>query len=148
MERQLTLLILSSSTFLWESGLQFHVKLQTLPPTSAAAKYHSLCVYLQIQQWKGSSDVQQTAWGWRECDKGFLPLQTSLAPAHGHLLRVIRCNCKADCSTMKCTCKKHNIDCKPACGNCRGSGCLNTQHDSYEEEEDCDSWIFIQTAVI
>ena len=40
---------------------------------------------------------------------------------------------KADCSTMKCTCKKHNIDCKPACGNCRGSGCLNTQHDSYEE---------------
>ena len=32
-----------------------HVKPQTLPPTSAAAKYHSLRVYFQVQQWKMSS---------------------------------------------------------------------------------------------
>ena len=31
-----------------------HIQPQTLPPTSAAAKYHSLRVYFQIQQWKGS----------------------------------------------------------------------------------------------
>ena len=31
-----------------------HIQPQTLPPTSAAAKYHSLLVYFQIQQWKGS----------------------------------------------------------------------------------------------
>ena len=28
---------------------------QTLPPTSAAAKYHSLHIYFQIQEWKGCS---------------------------------------------------------------------------------------------
>ena len=33
-----------------------HVKPQSLPPTLAAAKYHSLCVYLQVQKWKGSAD--------------------------------------------------------------------------------------------
>ena len=27
---------------------------QALPPTSGAAKYHSLRVYLQVQEWKGS----------------------------------------------------------------------------------------------
>ena len=113
-----------------------HVKPQTLPPTSGAAKYHSLRVYLQIQEWKGSAvGLHPTDWGWQECDEGFLPLQTSLAPAPEHLLQVIRCNCKADCSTMRCTCKKHNIECTPACGNCRGSGCMNTLYESDEDDD-------------
>ena len=33
-----------------------HVHPQTLPPTSGAAKYHSVRVYLQVQEWKGSAD--------------------------------------------------------------------------------------------
>ena len=39
-----------------------------------------------------------------------MPLQTSLPPAPEHLLKVIRCNCQADCSTRRCTCKRHNIE--------------------------------------
>ena len=125
-----------------------HVKPQTLPPTSGAAKYHSLRVYLQIQEWKGSADgLHPTDWGWQECDEGFLPLQTSLAPAPEHLLRVIRCNCKADCSTMRCTCKKHNIECTPACGNCTGSGCMNTLCDSDEDDENDDIYLASGTTV-
>ena len=31
----------------------------------------------------------------------------------------VTCNCMADCSTLRCTCKKHNIECSLACGNCR-----------------------------
>ena len=92
-----------------------NVKPQTLPPTSGAAKYHSLRVYLQIQEWQGSAEgLHLTDWGWQECDEGFLPLQTSLAPAPEHLFQVIRRNCKPDCSTMRCTCKKHKIECTPA----------------------------------
>jgi hypothetical protein len=42
-----------------------HVQLQSLPPTSDAAKYHRLRVYCQIQQWKGSGDdISPTEWGW------------------------------------------------------------------------------------
>ena len=63
-----------------------------------------------------SKDLQMTTdWGWQECDEGFVPLQTS---APEHMLKVIRCNCQADCSTRRCTCKRHNIECTPACGNC------------------------------
>ena len=29
-----------------------HVQSHTMPPTSAAAKYHSIRVYYQMQQWK------------------------------------------------------------------------------------------------
>ena len=108
-----------------------HVKPQSLPPTSAAAKYHSLRVYLQVKEWKGSADGLHPAdWGWRECEEGFVPLQTSLPPAPEHLLQIIRCNCQTDCSTLRCSCKKHNIECNPACGNCKGTGCTNISHDN------------------
>jgi len=47
--------------------------------------------------------------------------------------KIIRCNCHTDCSSMRCTCKKHNMTCSPACGNCRGSGCTNS--DNLEDED-------------
>ena len=41
-----------------------HVHPQTLPPTSGAAKYHSMRVYLPVQEWKGSADgLIPTEWG-------------------------------------------------------------------------------------
>ena len=49
-------------------------------------------------------------------------------PATGNLLRIIRCSCMTYCSTLRCTCKKHNIECTLAYGNCRGSGCTNSLH--------------------
>ena len=105
-----------------------HVQPQTLPPTSEAAKYHSLCMYLQVQQWKScAAELLLTDWGWQKSGEGFVPIQTSLAPAPEKMLCVIRCNCQSDCHTMRCICKKHNIECTPACGNCRGSGPLAAQ---------------------
>ena len=97
---------------------------QALPPTSGAAKYRSLRVYLQVQEWQGSADgLRPTDWGWQQCDEGFVPLQTDLAPAPENMLRVIRCNCLTDCSTLRCMCKKHSIECTPACGSdCTGIG--------------------------
>lgn len=119
-----------------------HVKPQTLPPTSEAAKFHSLRVYFQVQQWKRSEDnLDPMDWGWQKCNDGFVPLQTTRAPAPENLLRIIRCNCKTDCSTTKCSCRKHNIECTPACGNCKGSGCTNAspfEDDNEEEDEDYD----------
>ena len=116
-----------------------HVRPQTLPPTSGAAIYHSMRVYLQVQEWKGSADgLLSTEWGWQLCDEGFVPLQTALAPAPENLLRIIRCSCLTDCSTLRCTCKKHNIECTPACGNCRGSGCTNSLQMSCDDDGDDD----------
>ena len=38
-------------------------------------------------------------------------IQTTLPPAPEKLLWVIKCNCQGDCSTLRCTCKKSNIEC-------------------------------------
>uniref|UniRef100_UPI00358ECD2A uncharacterized protein n=1 Tax=Myxine glutinosa TaxID=7769 RepID=UPI00358ECD2A len=115
-----------------------YVQPQVLPPTSGAAKFHSLRVYLQVQEWKGSTSdgPRPTEWGWQKCVEGFVPVQTTLPPAPEKLLRVIKCNCQADCSTLRCTCKKNNIECTPACGNCRGSSCTNSIQMPCDDDDD------------
>ena len=40
---------------------------EVLPPTSAAAKFHSFRVYFQVQQWQGSTFLRPTDWGWKHC---------------------------------------------------------------------------------
>ncbi|KAK3750312.1 hypothetical protein QZH41_001772 [Actinostola sp. cb2023] len=67
---------------------------ENLPPTSAAASYHSQRVFLQVQQWKGI-DLPPLEWGWQLKNGKFIPERTSLPPAHASILEMIRCGCKA-----------------------------------------------------
>ena len=72
-----------------------HVQPQTLPPTSAAAKYHSYRVYYQMQQWKGrEATLLPQDWGWKESDGMLFPVTPDLGPAPIELLRIVRCNCQ------------------------------------------------------
>ncbi len=112
-----------------------HVHPQTLPPSSAAAKYHSFRVYLQVQQWNGF-DLDPLEWGWEKRDGGLMPVHTDLPPAPDELLKIIRCNCHTDCSTLRCTC---HVKCSPACGNCMGSGCTNADKCYFDETYDDDT---------
>ena len=113
------------------------VQPQTLPSTLAAAKFHSLRVFYQVQQWKGSSnELVPEDWGWKESEGLLVPVATDLLPAPEELLHIIRCNCQTQCSTMRCTCTKHGIKCSMVCGNCKGSACMNS---ILNENEDTDT---------
>ena len=55
---------------------------ETLTPTSAAAKYHSLRVYFQILKWKGSGEESRPLeWGCKKSDGKVTPVLTDLPPA-------------------------------------------------------------------
>ena len=95
------------------------VQPQQLPPTSVAAKYHSLRVYHQVQSWRGY-DLPPTDWGWKVTGSNLTPIMTNKDVAPQDLLEMIRCSCKTGCSTMRCSCRKAGLDCSPACGECRG----------------------------
>jgi hypothetical protein len=115
------------------------VEPRTLPPTSAAAKYHSLRVYQQVQVWLGNDgqDVPADQWGWKVSDGRMVPILTDNPPAPQELLQVIRCTCRTGCYTMRCTCRKNGLDCSMACSECRGV-CSNTSllaGDSDSEDE-------------
>ena len=102
------------------------IRPQTLPPIAAAARYHSMRVYLQVQQWRGVCNMKETYWGWMTKDENLVPVMTFLPPAPDELLRVIRCNYTTDCSTARRSCRKHSLECSPACSQCRGIGCSNS----------------------
>ena len=89
---------------------------QTLPPTSAAARYFSFRIYHQVQAWR--IDLPPTDWGWKVSGSNLIPIMTDKDVAPKVLLEVIRCTCKTGCSTMKCSCRKAGLDCSPGCGEC------------------------------
>jgi hypothetical protein len=92
---------------------------KSLPPTSAAAKFHSQRVYHQVQAWK-KVGLDAEEWGWKIVDGRMIPVQTTQDVAPRELLEFVRCQCKSGCSTKHCGCKKTGIPCTTACGECKG----------------------------
>lgn len=90
------------------------------PPTSAAASFHSLRVYLQVQQWTVRSQMNPEEWGWSKRDGRYLPILTDKDAVPTNLLEMVRCNCKMDCSTRQCTRRNNDLECSTACVHCRG----------------------------
>ena len=76
---------------------------QNLPPTSAAARHHSLRVYLQVKQWKGENEgMSLEDYGWKVTEGQVLPRMTDLPAAPESLLQMIRCNSSSDCASARC----------------------------------------------
>jgi 5'-3' exonuclease len=96
------------------------VQPESLPPTSSAARYHSLRVYLQVQVWTGCTDINQQTFGWKEVEGSFIPRQCDMEVAPKTLLEVVRCNCRTGCEKMRCSCRKAGLECSTGCGECRG----------------------------
>ena len=121
--------VMTSTTF---------VQVHTLPLSSAAASYHSLRVYLQVQTWIGNGDsMEPLEWGWDRTDNMLLPIKTHLQPAPDDLLKIIRCQCKSNCDSKRCTCRKHGLECSSGCRECQGISCSNAQEfdlDIYDDE--------------
>lgn len=109
-----------------------YIKPESLPPTTAASAFHSMRVYYQVQQWKGNESLLPTEWGWELSNNKLLPVKTNLPAAPKALLEIIRCNCKADCSTNRCTCRRYNLECTAACGTCQGESCSNSTRPDME----------------
>ena len=89
-----------------------------MPPTSASAKYHSLPLYYQVQEWIGwKTPLQPTDWGWTLTNNRLMPFKTDLSPAPESLLNMIKCACRINCDTMRCTCRKNGLECTSGCQN-------------------------------
>ncbi|KAE8740307.1 hypothetical protein FOCC_FOCC014181 [Frankliniella occidentalis] len=124
---------------------QTAIELETLPPTSAACKQHSLRVYLQViirsglevQEWLGRN-LDPTDWGWVKEKGSIKPIPTELLPAPPDLLEMISCGCKQECGT-RCSCRRAGLLCSMVCANCRGRSCCNGEASvELENSEDID----------
>ena len=105
---------------------------------------HVMRVHYQAMVWNQLSDsgIKPADWGW-ECERNKLvPIKISGDIAPDHMLTVVHCNCKSNCSSFICLCRKHGLKCVSACGNCHGSECTNVREviiDSDIHETDVES---------
>lgn len=113
------------------------VQVQTLPPTSDAAAQHCKRVYYQIQEWTNTSVENYDAkdWGWLLKGGQLHPIRTILPAAPDALLHVVRCKCKSNCDTRRCTCRKHGLECTTACNECKGQSCTNCHPNELCEDQ-------------
>lgn len=78
--------------------LRDNYNLAALPSTKPAAKQHFLRVFLQIQQWAGSS-LDSPKWGWVTNKNGLVSITTDQEPASQSLLSTLSSNCTKGCTT-------------------------------------------------
>ncbi len=69
--------------------------------------------------------MDPTEWGWDVQGDKLVPLMMDKSPAPQTLLKMIRCTCISGCSTLRCSCKKHGLECTSACGQCQDGNCNN-----------------------
>ncbi len=101
-----------------------YVDAKDLP--SASAKFYCHRVYYQVEEyeWRGEAGhLDPEEWGWEITNRLLMPVKTDMPPAPKDLLRIFRCNCKTGCESRGCTCKKHGLQCTPACGECKRLSC-------------------------
>ena len=114
------------------------VKPGKLPPTSLATKFHARRTYLQVMEWMGMDDgMDFTEWGWDLQGNQLVPLIMENSPAPDPLLKMIRCNCLSASRTLKCNCKKHDLECTTACGRCQYEMiCDNISQEPFSDNDD------------
>lgn len=116
------------SRYIASSKLSSNFDLATLPPTKSAADQHAYRTYHQVQAWKGNN-LSPTDWGWKAVGSSLTPTSTDLPAAPEHLLKLISCTCRSQCSN-RCECKTSGLKCSAMCRTCQGTSCDNA---FYEE---------------
>ena len=102
--------------------MRFHQKVastgcvqpENLPPTSSAAEYHSLHVYLDAgANMKGESrlgpHLHPHNIGWKAVEGKLVSMQCDMDVAPKALLKVVRCNARMGCDTLRCSCRKVGV---------------------------------------
>ena len=79
-------------------------------------------------------NLSATEWGWGIKNEQMQPTKTDLGCVKSEQLSLIRCNCKAGCSTLRCSCRKYGLVCTPACGDCRGLSFSNSPGPEIDED--------------
>ena len=113
-------------------------KLHSLPPTSAAAKYHSYRAYYAVQEWLGNTgDIAPVDWGWEVQDGMLSPVLNDEAVAPDNVLKIVSCGCQTDCG-KRCKCRKAGLLCTAMCSTCLGQTCSNACQTVDDDDDDDD----------
>ena len=108
-------------------------KPEALPPTSDALHHHIKRAHYQSMVWKKAHDAIQVLpspcdWGWETTDAGVKPVLMTAEAIPPSSMEMIYCNCRTQCKSQRCKCRKAKLLCTALCG-CKDGGdeehCMN-----------------------
>ena len=124
--------IFSSLTDEKKVGVSRKTDFRRLPPTTAAAKFHILRVYHQVQEWL-FVQLNPEIYGWKLVNGKHVPIYTDKPIAPEGLIRKVTCSCKSGCGSDRCGCYKLRIPCNNLC-KCTDD-CMNNDQDLNNDED-------------
>ena len=83
-------------------------------------------------------DIELSEWGWKVERNKLVTVMTDKSPAADVFIQMIHCNCSEGCNAVRCTCRKHGLECTSACGHCQDGNFDNMRNDSVLEDDDED----------
>lgn len=116
-----------------------------LPPTPGALEEHIERVRVQSMVWSQATVMVQHQFdpikhGYYQNDHGdILPTTTKVPPAPQAIVELVRCMCKAHCTTQRCSCRRHHLVCTDLClcgRDCENDEDCNAENDTQDSDED------------
>ena len=115
-----------------------------LLPTVGALEEHIKRVRLQSRVWYQATVMHQQPFEplqfgyYKDTDGRLLPVTTRVLPAPQAIIELVRCQCKTNCSTLKCSCRCNNLPCTELC-LCDTDGECTSDEDYVFENNNSDS---------
>ncbi len=94
---------------------------EKLPPTFGALRQHVSRVHLQSRIWGQAASAEYVhidpiGHGYYQDNDGNIHPHTSdVAPAPTAVVEMVRCQCKTNCATQRCSCKRNELSCTDLC---------------------------------
>ena len=130
----------------WHLFCKYMAESEKLPPTLGALKQHILRAHVQGRVWGQAAVPQQELLdplqnGYHsDSDDGQLqPTTTDVPPAPEAIMEMVRCQCKGNCSSNRCSCKSKNLPCTDLClCNTQCEHDTDTHYNNRESNDDSD----------
>ena len=93
---------------------------EALPPTSYALKPHIMKAHYQNMVWKQANGSKQnlpspTDSDWKYEDGRHITILMSLQPIPESCMKLVSCQSKTGCQTLRCTCRRSKVHCTQSC---------------------------------
>lgn len=117
---------------------------ENLPPTTGALIQHVRRARLAALIGKSYASpcptipLPEAGNGWYK-DPQLKPVTSEVLPAPESILELVKCQCRGDCQSRQCSCKRNSLPCSPICKckeNCRNCPARPDQFDDLSSDSD------------
>lgn len=120
-----------------------------LPPTLGALEEHIKHVRLQSRVWYQATVMHQLPFEplqfgyYKDTNGQLLPVTMLDLPAPQAIIELVRCQCKTNCSTLRCSCRCNNLPCTELClcgtdDECTNDEDFHIENDNSDYDDDND----------